>query len=64
MFPSSGYETKMIVVVLIGMVVLTAMAGYALAPAPIHLDTFLWMSTGTLLCSSAANAINQVSINI
>ncbi|KND04821.1 protoheme IX farnesyltransferase [Spizellomyces punctatus DAOM BR117] len=40
-------------------VVLTAMAGYALAPGAVSVSTLLWTTAGTALCSGAANAINQ-----
>lgn len=39
---------------------MTAMAGYAMAPAPFELSTFLLCSIGTTLVSGAANSINQV----
>uniref|UniRef100_A0A8D9F3N0 Protoheme IX farnesyltransferase, mitochondrial n=1 Tax=Cacopsylla melanoneura TaxID=428564 RepID=A0A8D9F3N0_9HEMI len=41
------------------LVVLTSMAGYAMAPAPFEWSSFLICSVGTGLVSSAANAINQ-----
>lgn len=41
------------------LVVITSMAGYAMAPAPFELSTFLLCSLGTGLCSAAANSINQ-----
>jgi heme o synthase len=41
------------------LVVITSMAGYAMAPAPFELSTFLLCSAGTGLLSSAANSINQ-----
>ena len=44
----------------VGLVVITEMAGYAIAPGAMHLSTFLWAGLGTGLCSSSANAINQV----
>lgn len=44
---------------LTSLVVLTTMAGYALAPAPFDLYTFTMCSLGTGLVSAAANAINQ-----
>lgn len=44
---------------LTGFVVISAMAGYALAPAPFQLGTFLLSSVGTGFMSAAANAINQ-----
>ena len=43
-----------------GLVVLTSMAGYALAPGPMVLSTFMLASLGTGLCSCSANSINQV----
>ena len=39
---------------------LTEMAGYVIAPGAMHLNTFLWAGIGTGLCSSSANALNQV----
>ena len=39
---------------------ITEMAGYAIAPGAMHLSTFLWAGLGTGLCSSSANAFNQV----
>lgn len=44
---------------LTGLVVITTMAGYAMAPAPFYLDTFMLTVVGTGLMSGAANAINQ-----
>ncbi|XP_026677599.1 protoheme IX farnesyltransferase, mitochondrial isoform X1 [Diaphorina citri] len=41
------------------LVVLTSMAGYAMAPAPFEWSSFLICSLGTGLVSSAANAVNQ-----
>lgn len=41
------------------LVVITSMGGYAVAPAPFELTTFLLCSIGTGLLSSAANSINQ-----
>ncbi|XP_055379261.1 protoheme IX farnesyltransferase, mitochondrial [Condylostylus longicornis] len=41
------------------LVVVTSMAGYAMAPAPFDWGTFLMCSIGTGLTSGAANAINQ-----
>lgn len=43
------------------LVVITTMAGYAVAPAPFDLTTFLLCSVGTGLVSGAANSINQFS---
>lgn len=45
---------------LTSLVVMTTMAGYAMAPAPFDLSTFLLCSVGTTLVSGAANSINQV----
>lgn len=45
---------------LTSLVVMTTMAGYAMAPAPFELSTFLLCSVGTTLVSGAANSINQV----
>ncbi|XP_037024831.1 protoheme IX farnesyltransferase, mitochondrial [Bradysia coprophila] len=44
---------------LTSLVVITSMAGYAMAPAPFELSTFILCSVGTGLCSAAANSINQ-----
>jgi len=44
---------------LTAMVVITAMGGYALAPADFSLATFTLMSLGTALTSAAANSCNQ-----
>ncbi|KAK2180128.1 hypothetical protein NP493_458g03069 [Ridgeia piscesae] len=44
---------------LTGLIVLTTMAGYAVAPAPFSLLTFATVTVGTGLTSAAANAINQ-----
>lgn len=41
------------------MVVVTTMAGYALAPGPFDAFTFVACSMGTGLVSATANAINQ-----
>ena len=46
----------------VGLVVLTEMAGYAIAPGAMNLSTFLWAGLGTGLCSSSANAFNQVCV--
>ena len=43
---------------------ITEMAGYAIAPGAMHLSTFLWAGLGTGLCSSSANAFNQVCTQI
>ena len=42
------------------LVVLTAVAGYGFAPVPGSALTFLALTTGTFLCSGAANTMNQV----
>lgn len=44
---------------LTSLVVMTSMAGYALAPAPFELTTFALCAVGTGLISAAANSINQ-----
>lgn len=44
---------------LTGLVVVTTMAGFAMAPAPFHIGTFLLCSLGTTLTSCSANATNQ-----
>ncbi|CAG9817563.1 unnamed protein product [Phaedon cochleariae] len=41
------------------MVVITSMAGYAVAPAPFEWTTFAMCSLGTGLLSAAANSVNQ-----
>nr|XP_023027786.1 protoheme IX farnesyltransferase, mitochondrial-like [Leptinotarsa decemlineata] len=41
------------------LVVVTSMAGYAVAPAPFEWTTFAMCSLGTGLLSGAANSINQ-----
>lgn len=45
---------------LTSLVVLTTMAGYAMAPGSFELGTFLLCSVGTTLVSGAANSVNQV----
>jgi len=45
--------------ILSGLVVVTTMAGYAMAPAPFDLVTFILCSAGTGMVSGAANSINQ-----
>ena len=42
-----------------GLVVLTAIAGYAMAPAPLEVTTLVLSALGTGLVSGAANSINQ-----
>ncbi|KAJ2781478.1 Protoheme IX farnesyltransferase, mitochondrial [Coemansia javaensis] len=44
---------------LTGFVVLTAMAGYAVAPGAAQVGTLLWTACGTALCSASANSLNQ-----
>ncbi|GAB1598293.1 protoheme IX farnesyltransferase, mitochondrial-like [Argonauta hians] len=44
---------------LTGLVVISSMAGYALAPAAFHPGTFLLCTLGTGLMSASANSINQ-----
>jgi heme O synthase-like polyprenyltransferase len=44
-----------------GLVVLTAMAGYAMAPAAFDPIGFTMVTIGTGLTSASANAINQVT---
>ncbi|KAJ2721048.1 Protoheme IX farnesyltransferase, mitochondrial [Coemansia sp. Benny D115] len=44
---------------LTGFVVLTAMAGYAIAPGAAQVGTLLWTTLGTTLCSASANSFNQ-----
>lgn len=41
------------------MVVVTTMAGYAMAPVPFEWTTFALSIAGTGLLSGAANAVNQ-----
>ncbi|KAJ2741081.1 Protoheme IX farnesyltransferase, mitochondrial [Coemansia sp. BCRC 34301] len=40
-------------------VVLTAMAGYAVAPGAAQMAPLLWTTAGTALCAGSANAFNQ-----
>ncbi|KAJ2714776.1 Protoheme IX farnesyltransferase, mitochondrial [Coemansia spiralis] len=40
-------------------VVLTAMAGYAVAPGAAQVGPLLWTAAGTALCSASANSFNQ-----
>ncbi|KAJ1936938.1 Protoheme IX farnesyltransferase, mitochondrial, partial [Kickxella alabastrina] len=44
---------------LTGFVVLTAMAGYAIAPGAAQVVTLLWTTLGTTLCAASANSFNQ-----
>ena len=48
------------VLLLIVLVVLTAMGGYAMAPGVIDLTTLSALTLGTFLQSAAANSTNQV----
>jgi protoheme IX farnesyltransferase len=47
-------------VTLVGLVVVTTMAGYAMAPGMFEAGTFLLCCAGTAMTSASANAINQV----
>uniref|UniRef100_H2Z6I3 Protoheme IX farnesyltransferase, mitochondrial n=1 Tax=Ciona savignyi TaxID=51511 RepID=H2Z6I3_CIOSA len=42
-------------------VVMTADAGYCLAPVPFEQSTFLLVTLGTALCSCSANTLNQIA---
>ncbi len=42
-----------------GLVVLTTMVGYAMAPGALQGSTLLWTTLGTALCVNAANTWNQ-----
>ena len=42
--------------------VLTTLGGYSMAPGPFDLQVLLWTTTGTALCSAAANSFNQASV--
>jgi protoheme IX farnesyltransferase len=42
-----------------GLVVITTVAGYVLAPAPLQIQSLMCAVIGTGLMSSAANSINQ-----
>lgn len=44
---------------ILALVVVTSMAGYAVAPAPFEWHTFTLCIVGTGLLSAAANSINQ-----
>uniref|UniRef100_A0A1A9WLA4 Protoheme IX farnesyltransferase, mitochondrial n=1 Tax=Glossina brevipalpis TaxID=37001 RepID=A0A1A9WLA4_9MUSC len=54
-----GHYKKLSKFRLTSLVVITTMAGYAMAPAPFEISTFIMCSLGTGLVSAAANAINQ-----
>lgn len=58
----SSDAVSIISIFAVGLVVITEMAGYAIAPGAMNLSTFLWAGLGTGLCSSSANAFNQVCI--
>lgn len=45
------------------LVVLTALLGYSMAPAPLEWSTLTWAMLGTTLCSAAANTGNQVMLD-
>lgn len=47
-----------------GLVVLTTMAGYWIAPGSFSASTLLLVSVGTALTSCAANSINQVKLSL
>lgn len=53
------YYMKLSKIRLTGLVVITTMAGYAVAPDPFILSTFLLCTVGTALTSCSANAMNQ-----
>ncbi|XP_045213349.2 protoheme IX farnesyltransferase, mitochondrial-like [Mercenaria mercenaria] len=53
------YYMKLSKIRLTGLVVITTMAGYAVAPDPFYLSTFLLCTFGTALTSCSANAVNQ-----
>lgn len=58
MYYSKLYN-KTVLFIFTALVVMTSMAGYALAPAPFELTTFALCALGTGLVSSAANSVNQ-----
>ncbi|XP_052262867.1 protoheme IX farnesyltransferase, mitochondrial-like [Dreissena polymorpha] len=53
------YYMKLSKIRLTGLVVITTMAGYGIAPDPFSVGTFLLCTVGTALTSCSANAINQ-----
>ncbi|XP_055680444.1 protoheme IX farnesyltransferase, mitochondrial isoform X2 [Lutzomyia longipalpis] len=57
--PNHKLYLKLSKIRLTSLVVVTSMAGYAMAPAPFDLTTFALCSLGTGLLSGAANSINQ-----
>lgn len=50
----------MLCLYILGLVVLTSMAGYVMAPGMFDPMTFLFATVGTALTSASANATNQV----
>eukprot|EP01135_Chromosphaera_perkinsii_P000679 Nk52_evm7s148 gene=Nk52_evmTU7s148 len=54
-----GIYAKLSKAKLSGLVVLTTMVGYAMAPGMLQLDTLLYTTVGTGLCVCSANAFNQ-----
>uniref|UniRef100_T1IXM4 Protoheme IX farnesyltransferase, mitochondrial n=1 Tax=Strigamia maritima TaxID=126957 RepID=T1IXM4_STRMM len=54
------YYMKLAKVRLTGLVVLTALGGYMMAPAPFCIDTLLFTCVGTFFTSASANCINQL----
>ena len=55
-----GLYAKLAKSKLTSFIVLTSMAGYAMAPAAFDPVTFLLVSVGTTLTCASANAVNQV----
>ncbi|KAK3600891.1 hypothetical protein CHS0354_019244 [Potamilus streckersoni] len=53
------YYMRLSKIRLTGLVVLTTMAGYGMAPGPFELETLLMCTLGTALTSCSANSINQ-----
>ena len=49
---------------LVGLVVITTMGGYAMAPGVFDPMVFVACSAGTAMTSAAANTINQVSLHV
>lgn len=54
-----GHYLKLSKIRLTTLVVITSMAGYAVAPAPFEWTTFALCSVGTGLLSASANSVNQ-----
>ena len=54
-----GLYAKLSKAKLSGLVVLTTMVGYAMAPGALQLDTLAYTTLGTGLCVCSANAFNQ-----